>query len=100
MAVAAHVSMSDDTETGKLRRTCLQDGTTKLFRDLCDAHIQSTELERTLVCRFGVGVSHVLQTWHLADPNILTGGLCLQPQKSHVQMTEALQTFFACFFFF
>ena len=73
-----------------------QDCTTKLFRDLCDAHIQSTELEQTSVCRLGVGVSHVLRTWHLADSNILVGRLCLQPQKSHVQMTEPLQTSSAC----
>ena len=68
-----------------------QDSITKLFRDLCDADIQSTELERTSVCRFGVGVSHVLRTW-----NILAGGLRLQRQKSQVQMTQPLQTSSAC----
>ena len=72
----------------------LQDCITKLFRDLCDAHLRSTELERAFVCRFGV--SHVFRTKHLADSNVLAGGLCLQPQKPHVQMTEPLQTSSAC----
>ena len=54
---------------------------------LCDAHLCSAELERTFVCRFRFRVSHVPRPRHLADSNVLVGGLRLQTQKSHVQMT-------------
>ena len=78
-SVAAHVCERDtETETkSKLPRDC----TTKLFRDLRNTHTHTTELERTSVCRFGVGVSHVLRTWYFADSNTLGCSLCLQPQK-------------------
>ena len=84
-----------DTETeteANLSQNCV----TKLFGDLRDTHAHSTDLERTSVCRFGVGVSHVLRTWCFADSSALGGSLCLQPQKSHVQIAEALQTSSAC----
>ena len=72
------------------------DWITKLLRDLRDTHTHLTELERTSVCKVGVGVSHVFGTWYFADSNTRGGSLCLQPRKSHVQMTEALQTPSAC----
>ena len=48
---------------------------------------EGAELERTFVCGLRVSTSHVLRTRHLSDSNVLAGGLRLQPQKSHVQMT-------------
>ena len=36
------------------------------------------------------------RTWYFADSNMLGGSFCLQPQKSYVQMTEALQASSAC----
>ena len=95
MSVAARWCMSvtqrRETETN-LSQNCI----TKMFQDLRDTHTHSTELEPTSLCSCGVRVSHVLGAWYFADSNTVGVGLCLQPQKSHVQMTEAWQTSFAC----
>ena len=91
MIVVAHVCMSA-TQRLEALTNLSQKSITKLFRDLRDTHAHSTELERTSACGFGVGVSHILRAQYFADSNTLGSNLCLQPEKSHVQMTEALQT--------
>ena len=50
--MASAACVIDDTETRKTLVNLLQDCITKLCRDLCDAHLRSTELERTSACRF------------------------------------------------
>ena len=80
MSVAARqrVSVTQKQETdANLSQNC----STKLCRDLCDTHTHPTKLLRTFVCRFGVGISHILKTWSLADSKTLGGRLSLQPQK-------------------
>ena len=93
MIVAAHVCMSV-TESLEAVTNLSQHSITKLFRDLRDTHTDSTEFERTSVCKFGVGVSHILKTWCLTGSNTFGGSLCLQPKISHVQMTKALHPFY------
>ena len=92
MIVAAHVCISV-TQRLEAVTNLSQNSITKLFRDLRDTHTDSTELERTSVCRFGVGVSHIFKTWCLTGSNTFGGSLCLQPKISHVQMTKALHSF-------
>ena len=91
MTVAARVCMSV-TQRQETEENLSQNCITKMFRDLRDTHAHSTELERSSACKFGVSVSHVLRTWYFADSNALGGSLCWQPQRSHVQMAETLQT--------
>ena len=54
-----HVCVSVTQRQGTKSRSS-RDWITKLFRDLCDTHTCTTDLERTSVCKFGVGVGNVL----------------------------------------
>ena len=88
--VAAHVSMSDDKETGKLWRTCHKTVSRNCFG------ISVTPIVNRQNSSERLSASLVLASATLLIRAIRVGGLCLQPQKSHVQMTEPLQTSSAC----
>ena len=73
MSVAARVcvSVTQRQETdANLSQNCF----TKL---ILGSH--SIKLERTFVCKYEIGTSHILGTWQFADSNTLGGSLSLQP---------------------
>ena len=73
MSVAARMCVSviqrQETDTN-LSQNCF----TKL---ILGSH--STKLERTFVCKYEIGTSHILGTWLFAGSNTLGGSLSLQP---------------------
>ena len=94
MAVAARVCMSV-TQRQETAENLSHNCNTKLFRDLRDSHTHPTELERTSVCKFGVGVGHVLKSWNFVDSKTLGGSLATI-ETTHPDDKSVLQTSPAC----